>query len=343
MKKPVLYFATLAPLLFTASQAAVVFTDNFSAYGVNSLDVNLNLPATDGAPLPTDNVRQGGTVGAWRYTEVYGNDADTQIGNATPANQAGGASDPDYMLLAYYSAVTCDLPLDDTIAQGQPLTISFDLGAALPPGATNDTNWIAFRLGDPGTATIDNTWPVVGAATGWAFLYRINQQLQVFPTGGAGTSYPAVTSGHFTIVLTDTAGTGSPFVGNGTTIKFYSGTTLIDTYPSSSQFSQVFMNFRSQAAFSSLDNLKVETGLPNFSSPTAPLALTASSFDFSGGNLNVTFTSQSGKNYQITHSTSLSGTWTAVGNPIAATAASTTASVPFTKTDKDFFRVEILP
>ncbi|MDB6077804.1 MAG: Por secretion system C-terminal sorting protein [Akkermansiaceae bacterium] len=74
---------------------------------------------------------------------------------------------------------------------------------------------------------------------------------------------------------------------------------------------------------------------------TSPLAITSSVFTFGSpsSSLAVTWTSSAGKTYRITESSDLV-TWTPVGSTVPSAGASTSTTVNFTKTTKDFYRVE---
>ncbi|MDB6079582.1 MAG: hypothetical protein JWO82_3329 [Akkermansiaceae bacterium] len=315
-----------------AAHGAVILKDDFSAYGTNSNNVNLNLPATDGSPYSTTKIRQSGSVGTWSYLEG-GTDANSQIGNpATNAGQAGAPTYADYLLLAYTCSASSRLPINEALVQGQPLTISFDLGTVAAPTSPDNTWWSAFRLGPLGS-----TYPVVGGDADFAFLYRINKGVQVFTTGAAGVDIPPVTSSHFTMVFTGSDGTGSAFSDKGSRVALYSGTTLLGRFDTG-QLTQEFMNFSVQNAFASLDNLVVETGIPDFVANA--FHLTQSAFDFTSGKLNLTWVSEAGKTYQVTHSNTLTGTWQPIGAMIDAVGALTSTSIDFVETGKDFYRVE---
>lgn len=75
---------------------------------------------------------------------------------------------------------------------------------------------------------------------------------------------------------------------------------------------------------------------------TNPLTITSSAFTFGSptSQLALTWTSNAGKTYQVTESSDLV-TWSPVGSTIASAGSTTTSTtVNFTKTTKDFYRVE---
>lgn len=320
-----------------ASSAAteLLFQDDFSTYGTNTSNLNLNLPTVDGSAYPTNRVRQNGTVGTYGYTK-QGGDANTQLGNATTAaGQAGAPGYADYLLLAYSGAATCHLPLNEALAQGQPLTISFDLGTALPPGYSDPAWWVAVRLGAAG-----DTWPVVGGSADFAFLLRINKNLQVFTTTIPGTEYAAMPSRHFTLVLTDTDGTGSAFAGNGTTIKLYNGTNWIGDFETG-QFTEKYLNFLADNAFGSLDNLTVARGLPDFLAQSDAFTINITNTPVAAGKVSLSWAAQFGESYQLFHAPSSNGPWTARDGLILADDIAAGMTLDLTDTN-EFFKVKRL-
>lgn len=325
------------------AHATIIFADTFYSAEVGTTDVNYPLDGLnllEGSPAPTDdpNTRQSGTAGVWFYQKDTSDPypgGDTQLGNTTPAGQ--DPSNLDFLLVAFQGGITCDLPLSDQYANGGPLTISFDMAVNYSPNTQNPSDWIAFRVGQD----FNRPYPVINSDIGFSFLYRINKDLQVFTTNAPSVETSPVSSNHFDVVLTDSTGKGSAFTGNGTQFMIYSGGALVGTY-TTAQFTQpVYMSFKTMVAFGSVDNLQVATGLPSVTTPAVPLALTSSSFNVSAKTLALTWNSVSGKTYQITHSSTLSGTdWTAVGSTVLASGTSSSTTVSYTPGAKDFFRVE---
>ncbi len=310
----------------------MLFKDDFSAYGTGTGDLNLHLPAANGAPLPTTQIRQSGSLGAWRFIEQNA-DLNSQIGNnATNAGQQGAPSYADYLLLAYTGAATLQLPVNEQMAQGKPLTISMDLGTALPPGASDQSWWLSVRLGSSGSY-----YPVVGGDADFAFLYRINKAIQVFTTGAAGVDFPALNNRHFTMVLTDLSGSGSAFAGNGSRVALYNGENLVGTFQTE-QLTEEFLNFSVQNAFASIDNLAIERGLPSFISKR--LRVLATDYSPATGGMTLTWASEAGKDYRIVSSQSLGSGWTGGDTVYHSTGVQTTATVPNPGGPRRFFRVQ---
>ncbi|GAA5484586.1 hypothetical protein [Haloferula sargassicola] len=314
----------------TASAAELLFKDDFSAHGTSSTDLNLNLPPENGDPHPSDRVRQGGPLGTWRWTKTGGGN-DSQIGNgSTDAGQEGAPSYPDYLLLAYSGAATLQLPLNESLAAGKPLTIRMRLGTALPPGYTDDSWWLAVRLGDAGSY-----YPVVGGAADFAFLYRINKAIQMFATGSAGVEYPAMGSADFALVLSDESGVGSAFSGYGSRISIYNGGRLVDTFQTE-QLTEEYLNLSVQNAFASVDELAIERGVPEDLSPA--LRLVDAEIEPGDGTARLTWKSRPGASYRIYTSDTL-GAWAPIGQEVEAADETASATVEFPGDPKRFFIV----
>ncbi|MDB6078308.1 MAG: symbB [Akkermansiaceae bacterium] len=104
---------------------------------------------------------------------------------------------------------------------------------------------------------------------------------------------------------------------------------------------KAYVGFNATNGFAGAYQDIVDWTLTPGASTATPLAITASSFSFSPAQATLTFSSTSGKTYQITQSADLV-TWTPAGSPVTAGAGttSTTTTVPFTAGSKGFFRVE---
>ncbi len=313
-----------------ASAAELLFKDDFGSHGISSTDLNLHLPPENGDPHPVERVRQDGRLGTWRWTKS-GSNLNSQIGNgATNAGQAGAPSYPDYLLLAYTGAATLQLPLNESLANGEPLTIRMRLGTALPGGYTDEAWWLAVRLGDAG-----NYHPVIGGAADFAFLYRINKAIQVFTTGSAGIEYPAMNSGDFALVLSDESGLGSAFSGRGSRIAIYNGGRLVDTFQTE-QLTEECLNFSVRNAFASIDDLSIERGVPEDLSPT--LRLVDAEIEPKQGTAKLTWKSRPGAEYRIYTSETL-GSWVPIGEAVTASGETASATVTFPGDPKRFFIV----
>lgn len=236
------------------SSAAVLLQDNFTYVdnGTGTNDLNNNLAA-----------RQAGSPTTQTWTKTNGTAADSQIGNpSTTAGQPAGTG-PDYMLLAFNGAATSSLVLNSTVAAGMPVSISFDMFIA--PSASD--LWVAFNLTSSAT---HNGFPTVGA-NNFAFLLKslATNTIEVFPGTTSGTPVSGAAAGSgtsFTLLLTDTLGTGSAFDGNGSFVTLSRGSTTLGTY-NVGNLTTEYMTFRAYNGLSGIDNLVVQT-VPE---PTAAL------------------------------------------------------------------------
>ena len=203
-----LAFAASLALAGSAS-AAVLLTDNFDVVSGNSQDLNQDLA-----------VRQAGPLAQTTYTGL-GNHH--QVGNTgTDVGQPGGPSYGGYVLTAINGNWQSDV--DIARASTGPLTIEFDLYEL----TNSSTDWGACSLRAPGSA-----FPVAGANE-FGFLRRHNGGVQVFQNGGsinpgAWDTANFALAPHWTLIFTDTAGTGSAFSGNGSKVTLINGTTTLGT------------------------------------------------------------------------------------------------------------------
>lgn len=207
----------LAPVVLLAAsvvapcaQAAVLFTDNFTVdANVNDPNYQYNSPG-----------RQGGSLATLTYTPRFPDlGSQEQVGNAStfPGNS-------NALLLAFGGAVRVDY---DFATIPLPIEISFD--GIVSNGVSGDaTNWISVNIG-----RLDQTNFVTTGEFG--MLFRANGGTEYFDHSGsgvAGSSGANIGFNTFTdyrLVLSDTAGTGSPFGTNGSKVSYYQGGNLLGT------------------------------------------------------------------------------------------------------------------
>lgn len=201
--------AALLALSAAPASAVVLFTDNFT------VDANVNNPN-----YQSTLGRQGGTLAPLNYIErVAGAGNQEQVGNAStfPGNS-------NALLAAFGGAVRIDYNFA-TIPQ--PIEIRFD--GIVSNGASGDaTNWISLNIG----RTNQDNFVTTGE---FGILFRANGGTQYFDhsgsgiTGVSGTNIGFNTFTDYRIVLSDTAGTGSAFAGNGSVVTYYQGGNLLGT------------------------------------------------------------------------------------------------------------------
>jgi len=200
-------------MIQTAS-AQVILTDNFTV-DANSNDPNFEI----------GNGRQGGTAATSSYTayERTGNDWNHQVGSSTYV----GAPDANHLLLAQDGAVQNDLNISTT-ATG-PLSIGFTLYNRGSLDGEAPSYWGAFTLQAAGTYP----FPVVNGGE-FGILNREGGGIQAFDgtgniTPGGWDTTGFATNIHWTLIFTDTAGTGSAFNGNGSKVTIVNGVYTLGT------------------------------------------------------------------------------------------------------------------
>jgi hypothetical protein len=261
----VIYGLVVGAMLFTSnahsvSAAVVLLTDNFSGNtypGADTSDINFNLAG-----------RQGGTLATISWV---GRGINEQVGNGT-----GGIDGGNYLL----SASTGGSYLNhnfatDANAANAPLMVTFD--AAIISGGSEETigDWQSINI----LGNTSQTNYVTAADFG--MLFRASHGTQTFDHT-AGISFdawgtienPTQLNGSFSLVLSNTAGTGSAFNGGGTVVKAYYGSTLIDTYSLSTGLTGAFIGFGANG-IGGIDNLAIS--LVSVAEPSSLTLLACSS------------------------------------------------------------------
>ena len=246
-----LALAALLPVMVQTASADVLLTDDF-VVSSNSQNVNQQLAS-----------RQSGPLAPAPYTGVQ---IHHQVGNTTTdVGQPGGAANSHYVLLAFDGCFYSDVPLD-AVASG-PLTIEFDMYVGGTASPTSDpTTWVACCVTHPDG---NNFFPVVPHSGEFGFLVRNNGGVQVFQNNGSitpnGFDTPGfASSNHWTLVFSDSSGTGSAFNGNGSQVTMMNGTTVLGTIALSQLDSAgLRLGFRDGGnRFGGISNLKI-SGTPS--------------------------------------------------------------------------------
>ncbi|MEO7318586.1 MAG: autotransporter-associated beta strand repeat-containing protein, partial [Chthoniobacteraceae bacterium] len=255
----------------------ILLTDNFSGTGnPNTADLNFNLAN-----------RQTGTAALQNWTGA----GNSQLGNATGV-QAPAGTNGDYLLLAFGGSATLnDLPLSTANVTG-PLKVSFD---AFKGSGGDATDWTSFVVRSAG----GNGFPITGSGE-FGFLYRQNTGIQVFNNGGLLQDIGSTTRGDsFAFYLADSAGTGSPFAGNGTKLVITQGGTTIGGYNLNTGLTATsFLTFGSGGTtISGVDNLTVAHSpvfQTNVLSPTTNVNLNSAGARFELAEVNQTVATLAG-------------------------------------------------
>jgi hypothetical protein len=221
MKRKTKSLATVAALTITGSASAtVLLTDNFNGIATGFGYVSATGYAAD----------QGGALGSVSYT-VSASDGYWNAGrgntNAALSGTPTAFGNGGTYAIAYDNgrfSLNRDFALDANSAN-QALQISFNASAT---NFSNSNGYGAFTVG-----SVQNVLPwESGGKYGFIFQQTLNAQVYDY-TGAAQTefndSYASYNSDLFTILLSNTAGTGSAFNGNGSVAKFYVGGNLVNT------------------------------------------------------------------------------------------------------------------
>ena len=224
-----------------SASAAVLLSDNFNVVSGNSQNVNQDL-----------GVRQSGPLAPATYT---GFGSQHQVGNTgTDVGQPGGASNSGYVLLAGGSFQS---DVDIARMSTGPLTIDVDMYNTGSGGGGDDTHWVSFTMRREG-----QTFVVAGGGE-FGFLKRVNGGVQVFQNGssiapGSWNNVGSATNAHWTLIFSDTAGTGSAFVGNGSQVTMINGTTTLGTLTLSQlNRSGLKVGFGQDTRYAGIDNLSI--------------------------------------------------------------------------------------
>lgn len=221
MKLKTTLLATVAVLAITGSASAtVLLTDNFNGISTGFGYVSAAGYAAD----------QGGTLGSVSYTVSapagYWNAGRGNTNAALSGTPTAFGNGGTYAI-AYDNgrfSLNRDFALDANSAN-QALQISFNASAT---NFSDSNGWGNFTVG---SAQNGFTWEAGGK---YGFIFQQTLNAQVYDnTGGFQTEfnggYSSYNSDLFTILLSDTSGTGSAFNGNGSVAKFYVGGNLVNT------------------------------------------------------------------------------------------------------------------
>ena len=252
--------------------SAPLLTDNFTATGnPNTLDLNYNLTN-----------RQTGSAATQNWTGL----GNVQVGNGTPVGAPAGTGG-NYLLLAFGGqANLAGMPLSSSNVPG-PIKINFDMFK----GNTGDpTEWTSFTVSSGG-----NGFPVAGSGA-IGFLYSNNTGIQVWNNGGVIGNFGSTSGGDsFGFYLADSAGTGSPFAGNGTRVIITQGGSVLGSYSLDTGMVASLIAFGSSGGMiGGVDNLAVNNFKTNVLDPSTQVSLTASGATLELDAVNQTVASLSG-------------------------------------------------
>jgi len=244
----------MALLAFASSASAdILFKDNFTFPSNPGGSQNVNVDINTG--------RQGGLLGTNLYLL---NHQHHQAGNTGTDVGQPVVSDGNYVLVALNGDFQSSINIAS--ASTTTLTVQFDMYQK----PSSSTDWAAFSLRNCDTGNNSGpSFPIAGANE-FGFLHRKNGGVQVFQNGGTGGASGQsgwdtagfAPSPHWKLVFTDTAGTGSAFLGNGSKVAFYNNNVLLGTITLSQNLrsSDLFMGWNcvSSSTHAGIDNLEVD-------------------------------------------------------------------------------------
>ncbi|MCB1131362.1 MAG: autotransporter-associated beta strand repeat-containing protein, partial [Verrucomicrobiae bacterium] len=191
-----------------------------------------------------------------------------QQGLVSPVSYAITGYDADYkiqhgnggqmLMAAWFGGTGLDLRASlnhnfavETNGLNLPLKVQFDLKIT---DSSDPSNWATVAIGSTQNAFVND------AAYKFSSLFRHSGGTQQFASGSDVSNGSTWTPAGSTIavVLSDTAGTGSPFNGNGSLAKLYVNDTLTGTYPLSQMTaSDGYVSFEAAGVFANYDNLSI--------------------------------------------------------------------------------------
>ena len=181
----------------------VLWADNFNEVNTSPSTFNSNLSAT-----------QSGTLATVPY-------------NITGNVLHGGNNNS--LLVQNNGAVATVFPARDfsveSITENKPIQLSFRVSQL--SGFSDPSNWAMVSIANEAPRAILDPTVIFGG------LFRQNKDTQFFSAGAHAASIPPMTwadNDKITFLLSDTAGTGSPHVGNGCVAKLYKNDALIGTH-----------------------------------------------------------------------------------------------------------------
>ncbi len=263
---PAVYVAALA--VTVSLRADILFSDNFNAASGFTTDINLKL-----------SIRQTGTLAPQKWTAYDVSDVSSgsaSLGNPKDSPLSKGPAE-DYLFFNKKEQVSLTgLALSSNNVKG-PILISFDM---FPGTSGNEDQWTSFSLTptiNPGFDVNHSGFPIQNTPGAFGFLQKGNGEISIWygvaMSGGASqdnsTPQPqpaasgTATGSQYSLLLTDTAGTGSAFAGNGTRIKFMNSGNTIGTYDLAVGMSTVYLSFGStDLQAGGIDNVLIQT-VPN--------------------------------------------------------------------------------
>jgi hypothetical protein len=245
MKNPAIAsLLATAGFVATSPASTLLLSDSFNDNNSGVSGFNNNLALTQSGTLATTTYSlQGGN-----YVVQHGNGGTVGVsGVLLVATSTDGNGNGSVSLNNNFAT--------QANATNEALQITFNIDSVDSYPSTD--RWVQFNIGD--SQHLD----VGGATVGAGVLFRVNGDTQLLSAGGSiGTSGTWASNDLITITLTDAAGTGSAFNGNGSKATITIGATNYGTFTLAQQ-SNAYLTFSAfnygldQFGVGRFDNLNV--------------------------------------------------------------------------------------
>jgi len=199
-------------LVFNSQAQILLLSDDFNTYNGSFYTFNDTLTNDQAGALAP--ITYTATIPGGGYWEAQHGNGGYMLLLGDGAN-AGDNNTP----YGSTASLNHDFSVDANNAN-RPLQIQFNGYIGNTP---NSWYWFSFVIGSAQNVS------VFDARANFAIIPTVGSSMYVWGSGAAiqNTTH----SGNaYTVVLSDTAGTGSAFNGNGSVVKLYNGTTLVNTY-----------------------------------------------------------------------------------------------------------------
>jgi len=252
-----LFLAASLPVLVQTASAQLLFSDNFN--GITGPSGYPATPATGANFELTTPGRIGGSLtlpAGTNYLNGFFTDGNEQLGNGNtlPADNLDDNVVGDNLLLANQAS---DWINYDFSTINGPVSLTFN--GLVDSG--DPTDWLAVLVG----STSQSPWVL---DTSFSILYRANGGTQYFNNGNGTTGASGAAPGanvwqSYQIILSDSTGAGSAFVGNGSMITYYAnGIKLGSASIGQLVAGQGYLGFDSPGQIVGIDDIAVSQSVP---------------------------------------------------------------------------------
>jgi hypothetical protein len=237
MKLKTTHLAALAAFTLAGpASAAVLLTDNFNTNNENATTFNTNL-ATD----------QGGSLATVSYTTVYSLGHEAQHSNSGTMLLVGNL--PGFPRTNIYASLNHNFATDaNTLDQALEIKFNLSVGDGFTP-----TSWASIALGASQNVT------ATSAGNQFSSTFMDDNTTEQYSDGtSVGSTITFADGDLITLLLSNTAGTGSAFNGNGSVAKLYVNGTLGGTWTGLNLGAgDGFLSFQANDVNARIDNLSI--------------------------------------------------------------------------------------